>query len=171
LEEEQPSAVAVDISAEEETLPEVEAQPATLEETLPDVEEMMAEDEDRPDEEERPAQEREADPAAAPQNLQIPSWNLEERIPIAPQEWDADTPQIGVGAGRRWRGDHRSRRVGAATGCGRTPTPIPSGDKGKAMEEAGTQEEERPIHHPAKGDELRVHSGSYRGRRKADSNG
>jgi hypothetical protein len=100
MEEEQPTAAAVDISAEEETLPEAEAQPATVEETLPDAEErpMMAEDEDRPDEEERPAQEREADPAAAPQNLQIPSWNLEERIPFAPQEWDADTPQIGVGA-------------------------------------------------------------------------
>jgi hypothetical protein len=76
----------VDIPAEEETLPEAEGQPVTAEEeTLPDAEE-------------RPAQEEEADPAAAPQNVQVPTWNLEERIPIAPQEWDADTPQIGVGA-------------------------------------------------------------------------
>jgi hypothetical protein len=98
----------------------------------------MAEDEDRPDVEERPAQEREADPAAAPPNLQVPTWNLEERIPIAPQEWDADTLQIGVGAGRRWRGDHRFGRGGADAGCARTPTPIPSGEEGKATEDAGT---------------------------------
>jgi hypothetical protein len=100
MEEEQPTAAAVDISAEEETLPEAEAQPAMVEETLPDAKErpMMAEGEDRPDEEERPAKEREADPAAASQNLQIPSWNLEERISFVPQEWDADTPQLGVGA-------------------------------------------------------------------------
>jgi hypothetical protein len=101
MEGEQPAAVAVDVSAEEETLPEVEEQPATAEEgPLPDAEErpVMAEDEARPDGEERPAQEREADPAATPQNIQVPTWNLEERIPIAPQEWDADTPQIGVGA-------------------------------------------------------------------------
>jgi hypothetical protein len=76
-------AAAADILAEEETLPEAEEQPATAAEgSLPEVEK-------------RPAQEREADPAAAPQ---IPAWNLEERIPFAPQEWDADTPQIGVGA-------------------------------------------------------------------------
>jgi hypothetical protein len=30
--------------------------------------------------------------------LQIPTWNLGERIPIQPQIWDADTPQVGVGA-------------------------------------------------------------------------
>jgi hypothetical protein len=75
----------VDIPAEEETVPEAEGQPATAEEgPLLDAEE-------------RPAQEREADPAATPQNIQVPTWNLEERIPIALQEWDADTPQIGVG--------------------------------------------------------------------------
>jgi hypothetical protein len=102
MEEEQPVAAAdVDIAAEEETLPEAEEQPVTAEEgTLPDVEErpVMAEEEALPDAEERPAQEREADPVAAPQNIQVPTWNLEERIPIVPQEWDADTPQIGVGA-------------------------------------------------------------------------
>jgi hypothetical protein len=72
MEEEQPAAVAVDISAEEETLPEAAAQPTTAEDgPLPDAEERpgMADDEDRPDVEETPAQEREADPAAAPQNL------------------------------------------------------------------------------------------------------
>jgi hypothetical protein len=91
---------AEDGSSKEETLPAAEAQPATVEEALPEAEErpMMAEEEDRPDEEKRPAQEREADPAAAPENPQIPAWNLEERIPVAPREWDADTPQIGVGA-------------------------------------------------------------------------
>jgi hypothetical protein len=31
-------------------------------------------------------------------DIQIPTWNLGERIPIAPQVWDADTPQVGVGA-------------------------------------------------------------------------
>jgi hypothetical protein len=30
-------------------------------------------------------------------NIQIPTWNLGERIPIAPQAWDADTPQVDVG--------------------------------------------------------------------------
>jgi phage terminase small subunit len=75
MEEEQPSVVAVDISAEEETLPEAKAQPTMVEETLSNAEErpVMAEDEDRLDVEERPAQEREADPAAAPQNFQIPT--------------------------------------------------------------------------------------------------
>jgi hypothetical protein len=46
--------------------------------------------------EERPAQEPAAEPAAAPNDIQVPTWNLDERIPIAPQVWDADTPQIGV---------------------------------------------------------------------------
>jgi hypothetical protein len=30
--------------------------------------------------------------------LQIPTWDLGERIPIQLQIWDADTPQVGVGA-------------------------------------------------------------------------
>jgi hypothetical protein len=51
-----------------------------------------------PEAEERPAEEQEADPAAALNNVQVPTWNLDTRIPIAPQVWDADTPQIGVGA-------------------------------------------------------------------------
>jgi hypothetical protein len=76
----------VDIPAEEETLPGVEERPVTAEEeTLPEAEE-------------RPAQAQAADPVAAPGNIQVPTWNLDERIPIAPQVWDADTPQIGVGA-------------------------------------------------------------------------
>jgi hypothetical protein len=29
--------------------------------------------------------------------IQIPTWNLGEHIPIAPQMWDADTPQVGEG--------------------------------------------------------------------------
>jgi hypothetical protein len=31
-------------------------------------------------------------------DIQIPTWNLGERISIAPQIWDADTLQVGVGA-------------------------------------------------------------------------
>jgi hypothetical protein len=30
-------------------------------------------------------------------DIAIPTWNLGERIPIAPQVWDADTPQVDVG--------------------------------------------------------------------------
>jgi hypothetical protein len=79
------AAVDADIPVEEETLSEAEERPVTAEEeTLPEAEE-------------RPAQEQEAEPAAAPSNIQVPTWNLDERIPIAPQVWDADTPQIGVG--------------------------------------------------------------------------
>jgi hypothetical protein len=41
------------------------------------------------------------EPIAASQpaftDIQIPTWNLGERIPIAPQVWDADTPQVDVG--------------------------------------------------------------------------
>jgi hypothetical protein len=48
--------------------------------------------------EERPAQWPTAEPAAALEDIQVPTWNLGERIPIATQVWDADTPQIGVGA-------------------------------------------------------------------------
>jgi hypothetical protein len=33
---------------------------------------------------------------AAFTDIQIPTWNLGERIPIAPQVWDADTPQVEV---------------------------------------------------------------------------
>jgi hypothetical protein len=34
------------------------------------------------------------DVTTAEVKIQIPTWNLGERIPIAPQIWDADTPQI-----------------------------------------------------------------------------
>jgi hypothetical protein len=30
--------------------------------------------------------------------IRILTWNFGERIPIAPQVWDADTPQVGEGA-------------------------------------------------------------------------
>jgi hypothetical protein len=75
VEEPNPTAAEVDadVPAEEETLPEAEEQPVTAEEeTLPEAEE-------------RPAQEQEADQAASPSNIQVPTWNLDERIPIAPQ--------------------------------------------------------------------------------------
>jgi hypothetical protein len=89
MEEEPTTAAAAadeDVLAEEETLPEAEERPVTMEEeTLPEAEE-------------RPTPEQEADPVAAPNNAQVPTWNLDTRIPIAPQVWDADTPQIGVGA-------------------------------------------------------------------------
>jgi hypothetical protein len=61
-------------------------------------EDVPAKGETLPEAGERPAQEQEADPAATPHNIQVPTWNLDARIPIAPQVWDADTPQIGVGA-------------------------------------------------------------------------
>jgi hypothetical protein len=32
--------------------------------------------------------------------IQISTWNLGERISIAPQMWDADMPQVGEGAAR-----------------------------------------------------------------------
>jgi hypothetical protein len=59
---------------------------------------VPAEKETLPAAEERPAQKPAAGPAAALTDIQVPTWNLGERIPIAPQVWDADTPQIGVGA-------------------------------------------------------------------------
>jgi hypothetical protein len=40
------------------------------------------------------AQEPAADFTTADVEIQIPTWNLGEGIPIAPQIWDADTPQI-----------------------------------------------------------------------------
>jgi hypothetical protein len=35
---------------------------------------------------------------AAFTDMQIPRWNLGERIPIAPQVWDVDRPQVDVRA-------------------------------------------------------------------------
>jgi hypothetical protein len=88
---EEPTTAAVagdaDVPAEEETLPEVEERLVTAEEeTLPEVEErpVTAEEETLPEEEERPAQEPEPEPAAAAGNIQFLTWNLDERIPIAP---------------------------------------------------------------------------------------
>jgi hypothetical protein len=72
--EDQPTLMAeapVDASAEEEALPE-SVLPTELE----------------------PA----AGTMAAFTNIQIPTWDLGERILIAPQIWDADTPQVEVGA-------------------------------------------------------------------------
>jgi hypothetical protein len=62
------------------------------------VADVPAKEETLPEAEERPAQEPKAEPAAAPSSIQVLTWNLDERILIAPQVWDADTPQIGVGA-------------------------------------------------------------------------
>jgi hypothetical protein len=59
---------------------------------------IPAEEETLSEAEERLVQEQEADPAVAPQNIHVPTCNLDARIPIAPQVLDADTPQISVGA-------------------------------------------------------------------------
>jgi hypothetical protein len=58
---------------------------------------VPAEEETLPAAEERPAKEPTAKPAATLNDIQVPTWNLGEHIPIAPQAWDADTPQIGIG--------------------------------------------------------------------------
>jgi hypothetical protein len=52
----------------------------------------------RAEEEALPELELPTTQAAALTDIQIPMWNLEERIPIAPQVWDADTLQVEVGA-------------------------------------------------------------------------
>jgi hypothetical protein len=44
------------------------------------------------------AQESAVGTTTAEAEIQIPTWNLGERIPIAPQIWDANMPQVGVGA-------------------------------------------------------------------------
>jgi hypothetical protein len=65
---------------------------------------VPAEEETLPAAEERPAQELVAEPAATLNDIQVPTWNLGKRILIAPQVWDADTPQIGVGRQKTmWR--------------------------------------------------------------------
>jgi hypothetical protein len=75
----------------------------TIVEDLPTM--MAAAEADVPAEEEAllmakalPAQAPTKEPAAALTDIQVPAWNLGERIPIAPQVWDVDTPPIGVGA-------------------------------------------------------------------------
>jgi hypothetical protein len=57
-----------------------------------------AKDEALPEPELPKAQEPAAGTTTAFTDIQIPTWNLGERIPIAPQVWDANTPQVGVGA-------------------------------------------------------------------------
>jgi hypothetical protein len=59
--------------------------------------EAPAEEETLPESEPPTAQEPATAITAVFTNIQIPTWNLGERIPIVPQVWDADTPQIDVG--------------------------------------------------------------------------
>jgi hypothetical protein len=59
--------------------------------------EAPAEEETPPESEPPTAREPIAASQAAVTDIQIPTWNLGERIPIAPQIWDADTPQVDVG--------------------------------------------------------------------------
>jgi hypothetical protein len=56
-----------------------------------------AEEEALPEHERPTAQEPATGMIATEVEIQIPTWNLGERIPIAPQVWDADTPKVGVG--------------------------------------------------------------------------
>jgi hypothetical protein len=66
----------------------------------PRAEETMeapAEEETLPESEPPTAREPTAATKAAFTDIQIPTWNLGERILIAPQVWDADTPQVDVG--------------------------------------------------------------------------
>jgi hypothetical protein len=76
------------------------------EDTVDDPTTLMAEATTEPSAEEEalpePVQPMAHEPVAgtttAEVELQIPTWDLGERIPIEPQIWDADTPQVGVGA-------------------------------------------------------------------------
>jgi hypothetical protein len=62
-------------------VPVVTTEEPVAEETLPGTELLRA-------------QELAADLTTTDVEIQIPTWNLGERIPIAPQIWDADTLQI-----------------------------------------------------------------------------
>jgi hypothetical protein len=62
-----------------------------------EIADVPAEEEALPAEELLTAQEPTAEPTAALTDIQIPTWNLGERIPIEPQVWDADKPQVRVG--------------------------------------------------------------------------
>jgi hypothetical protein len=62
-------------------VPVMRMEEPAAEETLPGMELLRAQ---------APA----ADLTTAQVEIQIPTWNLAEQIPIAPQIWDADTPQI-----------------------------------------------------------------------------
>jgi hypothetical protein len=77
--------VAVTMVSDQITLgAEVTAEAPAEEDTLSESEPPMA-------------RELTAASQAAFTDIQIPTWNLGERIPIAPQVWDADTPQVDVG--------------------------------------------------------------------------
>jgi hypothetical protein len=58
---------------------------------------VPAEEEALPEPELPTAQEPATKAQAALTDIQIPMWNLDEQIPIAPQVWDVDTPQVEVG--------------------------------------------------------------------------
>jgi hypothetical protein len=62
-----------------------------------DTVEALAEDETLPESEPPTAQGPTAATTVVFTDIQIPTWNLGKRIPIAPQAWDADTPQLEVG--------------------------------------------------------------------------
>jgi hypothetical protein len=71
-----------------------------LDQTTPRAEvtaEVPAEEETLPASEPPAAQGSIAATTAAFTNIQNPTWNLGERIPIAPQVWNDDTPQVDVG--------------------------------------------------------------------------
>jgi hypothetical protein len=68
--------------------------------TAPRVEETVeasADEETLPESEPPTAQGPTAAITAVFTDIQIPTCNLGERIPIAPQAWDVDTPQVDVG--------------------------------------------------------------------------
>jgi hypothetical protein len=60
--------------------------------------EATAEEEALPEPEPPTTQELATETTAAFTDIQIPRWNLGKGIPIAPHVWDADTPQVEVGA-------------------------------------------------------------------------
>jgi hypothetical protein len=106
----------------------------------------------------------------APQNIQIPTWNLGERILIVPQEWDTDTPQIGVGAA-----DDGVEIIDLEES---EQTPVAPEPPRRSPVEKRSRRRKMPAHRKKKGrliirlrETLRTHSGSRRGQRKADSNG
>jgi hypothetical protein len=63
---------------------------------------------------------------------------LDERIPFAPQAWDANTPQIGVGAADDGVEIIDLEMSEQPPVVDEPHTPIPSRDKGKATEKAST---------------------------------
>jgi hypothetical protein len=95
--------------------------------------EAPAEEETLPESEPPTAGEPTAATKAAFTDIQIPTWNLGERIPIAPEVGDADTPQVDVGkveedvdiiktigaTGNRWLIGHtvQDSRLRTTSGC------------------------------------------------------